>query len=180
MTTANPHTSILAIHMQEGFKRLAPLLQRAHLGDNKLEGIAQIRRGNCLAQALCKAFSFPKAGQDVPLRVDCYHTADAMIWNRNFNGLKMPSHFRRKGEYLVEHLGPLAMSFKAIEYNGQLQYRFVNTRFFGVPMPAILSPHITASEREVDGKYLFSVEVTMFLIGTVIAYSGELTIANPE
>lgn len=176
MESANHQNSILNLHMKDEFFRLAPLLQKAHTGKNKLEGTAQVTRGNLFARAICNAFHFPKAENDVHLRVDCDHTTDSMIWRRNFNGLTMQSHFRRKGEYLVEHLGPLAMSFKAVEVNGQLEYRFVKTRFFGIPMPNIFSPQIKAAEREVDGTYHFSVEVSMFLIGMVIAYSGKLTV----
>lgn len=180
MALADPGNSVLALHMKDGFGRLSPLLQRAHLGNNQLQGTAQVKRGNLFAQAICNVFHFPKEENDVHLRVDCHHTADAMIWKRDFNGLKMQSHFRQQGDYLVEHLGPLAMSFKAVEMDGQLQYQFVKTRLFGIPMPNFLSPQIRASEREVEGRYHFSVEVTMFLIGRVIAYNGVLSVEDLE
>ncbi len=172
--------NILSIHMGSEFNKLSPLLQLAHSGNKKLEGIALVKRGNLFARFICNVFHFPKEEKDVHLRVDCHHTADSMIWNRDFNGLKMQSHFRRKGDYLIEHLGPLAMSFKADEINNQLEYRFVKTKFFGIPMPNILSPQIKAAEREVEGAYHFSVEVSMFLIGMVIAYNGELSVDNLE
>lgn len=178
MVRSNRMSSILAIHMGDAFSRLNPLLQKAHLGNNRLEGLAQVRRGNMFARFICNVFHFPKEERDVHLSVDCYHTADSMIWNRSFNGLAMQSHFRRNGEYLVEHLGPLAMSFKAFEKSGQLHYQFIKTRIFGIPVPDILSPKVTASECELDGRYHFSVEVSMFLIGPVIAYSGILALES--
>ena len=86
----------------------------------------------------------------------------------------MESHFVKDGSYLVERLGPLAMSFNAIEQQGELHYQFIKTRLFGIPLPKIVSPQIAAFEREVGGRYQFSVEVKMFPVGLVIAYAGEL------
>lgn len=168
--------SVLALHMGDAFSRLSPLLQRAHLGNNRLRGVARVSQGNVFARALCHLFHFPRASTQVQLSVDCYHDAYSMRWHRNFDGLKMQSQFRRAGEHLIEYLGPLAMRFKAIEKDGQLHYDFVGTRFLGIPLPYFLSPHISADEREVDGEYRFSVAVSMCLIGQVIAYSGELNV----
>jgi hypothetical protein len=101
-----------------------------------------------------------------------------MVWKRDFDGLKMASSFERQGDYLIEFLGPLAMHFKAVEKSGVLHYLFVKTKFWGIYLPNFLSPQVVASEQEVEGKYRFSVEVRMFLIGVVIAYSGELELHN--
>jgi len=168
--------SVLAIHMGEAFDRLSPLLQKAHIGKNCLRGTAKVERGNALAQIICTVFRFPKANPESNLSVECEHSADAMSWKRNFDGLKMESNFKKEGEYLVEYLGPLAMSFKAVEEKGALSYQFVKTKCFGIPMPNFLSPQVEAGEQELNGKYHFSVLVKMFLVGKVIAYSGELTL----
>lgn len=172
----NHQNSVLAIHMGEDFSRLSPLLQYVHLGNKKLVGKCKVSRGNLIARIMCEAFHFPKAGDNVDLRVECCHTKESMTWKRNFNGLVMESHFNRSGEYLVEHLAPLALRFKALEQNGQLQYQFAKTRFLGIPIPNFLSPQITAGEKEINGHYHFSVKVTMFLIGMVISYGGDLTV----
>jgi hypothetical protein len=170
--------SILAVHMGDSFDSLAPLLQAAHLGKNRLRGLASVQRGNFMARIFCVMFHLPKQIFQVDLTVDCEHTTDSMIWKRNFDGLVMESHFKKNGEYLVEHLGPLAMSFKAVEQRGELHYQFVKTRFFGIPMPNLLSPHVIAFEKEVDNQYQFCVEVKMFLVGLVIAYAGNLQLTK--
>ena len=180
MNTSLINNSILPIHMGAGYQRLAPLLQQTHVGKKKLEGIAQVTRGNWIARIICAAFRFPKEESNVHLRVECEHSADAMTWKRDFNGLKMASHFHLKGDYIVEHLGPLALHFKVLERNGELHYQFVKTIFWGIPLPNILSPQVQASEREHNGQYHFSVVVTMFLIGNVIAYNGELSVQTME
>jgi len=169
-------SSVLALHMGESFNRLSPLLQKSHIGINKLEGTASVKRGNLIARIICSAFGFPRENPKSKLRVDCEHTKDSMVWMRDFDGLKMKSSFERQGDFLIEFLGPLAMHFKAVEKNGSLHYLFVKTKFMGVVLPDFLSPQVVASEQEVEGKYRFSVEVKMFLIGVVIAYSGELNV----
>lgn len=168
--------SILALHMGASFNKLAPLLQQAHIGKVKLEGKANVQHGNWLAKIICRAFSFPHTGDDIHLRVDCDHSANSMLWNRNFEGQLMCSHFERRDAFLLEHLGPLALWIKAMEYNGELHYQFVKTYFLGIPLPGFLSPRIIASEREVNARYQFSVSVSMLLVGLVIAYGGELTV----
>jgi hypothetical protein len=168
--------TILSTHMGTDFTKLAPLLQAAHTGKSVLRGKAQVKRGKLLSRLLCTIFRFPKVGDNVELLVNCEHTSDSMVWNRDFDGLKMKSSFKLQGDYLIESLGPLAMYFKAVEKDGALHYLFVKTKFMGVFLPNFLSPQVVASEQEVEGKYRFSVEVRMFLIGFVIAYSGELKV----
>lgn len=172
--------SVLAIHMGEAFNKLSPLLQKTHIGNNQLKGTVNVCRGNWIAHIVCNAFHFPKEGENVPLQVDCSHTPDSMIWVRDFNGLKMKSHFQRKGEYLIEHLGPLAMSFKAVEEHAQLHYAFIHTRCFGIPVPKFLSPQVVAFETENNGQYEFNVEVRLFLIGKVLSYGGRLAVTEVE
>lgn len=168
--------SVLEVHMGENFKRLDPLLKKVHVGSVRLQGTVEVKRGGILARLICTFFRFPRENPNAKLRVDCEHNRDSMVWKRDFDGLKMESNFRRQGEFLMEYLGPLAMSFKAVETNGALEYQFIKTKMFGIPIPAVLSPQVEAVESESDGKYCFSVRVKMFLIGMVISYGGTLDV----
>lgn len=168
--------SILALHMGDNFAALSPLLQRVHIGSGRLEGVVNVKRGNILAGALCSVFGFPRQNTAAILSVDYEHNRDLMSWERNFDGLKMVSHFNRQADYLIESLGPIAMSFKAVECQGELHYRLFKTRFSGITIPKIISPTIVAYEKEVGGRYQFSVEVSMFPVGLVVAYAGELEV----
>lgn len=170
----NKNSSVIANHMKSNFDLLAPLLQKAHVGKVRLSGFANVRRGNILAGLICTLFGFPKDGINTKLTVDCDNKKNSMTWSRDFNGLKMNSSFGICGEYLVEKLGPLALSFKALEVDGMLHYDFIKTRVFGIPVPTFMCPQIVAFEKEVTGQYEFSVEVKLFLIGRVIAYGGTL------
>ena len=166
--------------MGDNFKKLSPLLQLAHTGTKRLEGIVSVKRGGVLANLICSIFSFPKENSNTRLIVECSHLKDKMVWVRYFDGFKMSSTFITNNHYLVEQLGPLAMNFKAINTIGSLEYQFAQTKLFGIPLPLIFSPKIVAHEQEVNGKYKFFVEVNMFIVGFVLSYGGELEISGEQ
>ena len=168
--------NILTDHMGSEFYKLPPLVQKVHIGRNRLEGMVQVSRGNLLAQLICTVFRFPKASEHCRLVVNCDHTDQVMLWHRNFDGLDMVSHFRREGEYLIERLGPLVMYFKALAVDGCLRYDFRYTKLFGIRLPVWFSPRIDAQEYEEDGHYRFSVQVTMPVVGKVISYFGVMSV----
>ncbi len=174
----NELDSIMKVHMGRDFFTLPPLLQRVHDGSTRLQGFVQVKNGNLLAKIICRIFKFPKQHSNCHLIVDCRHDLDSMGWLRNFDGLIMESSFYLENDDLVEKLGPLAMATKARSKGGTLVYEFLGTKFFGVPMPRLLSPIIVAYEEAREDKYFFQVEVKMPLIGFVLGYGGELEVSK--
>lgn len=179
ITVSNQHnfnneTNPLKAHMGSAFDRLAPLLQQTHTGKTRLTGKVQVEHGNWVAKLICIIFRFPKSGTDIDLTVDCEHRNGRMTWERDFNGQRMYSYFNNKGKFLVEHLGPMALNFTAVENEQRIRYDFGATRFLGIPMPKFLSPRVVAGERAEGDEYVFHVLVNMFLIGPVISYRGKL------
>ena len=170
--------NILSTHMGDDFSRLSPLLRLAHTGTKRLEGTVSVKRGGKLANLICKVFGFPVENPETHLIVECSHFNDRMEWVRYFDGFKMSSSFIVDSHYLVEKLGPLAMSFKAIANDGTLEYQFARTKLFGIPLPSIFSPKIIAYEQEIDGKYQFFVSVNMLIVGFVLSYGGDLIICE--
>jgi len=170
--------NILSAHMGDDFNRLSPLLRLAHTGTKKLEGRVSVKRGGELANLICTVFGFPVENPETHLIVECSHFSDRMEWVRYFDGFKMSSIFIAESHYLVEKLGPLAMSFKAIVNGGTLEYQFARTTLFGIPLPSIFSPKIIAYEQEVDGRYQFFVSVNMFIVGLVLSYGGDMEISE--
>ena len=170
--------NILSAHMGDDFNKLSPLLRLAHTGTKRLEGRVSVKRGGKLANLICNVFSFPLENPDTQLIVECSHVKERMEWVRYFDGFRMSSHFVADNQYLIERLGPLAMSFKAVVSGENLEYKFARTNFFGIPVPYILSPKIIAYEREIDGNYQFFVSVNMFLVGFVLSYGGDLKVSE--
>jgi len=60
--------------------------------------------------------------------------------------------------------------------DGILTYALAKTRVFGIPIPAFLSPRVTAVEQQVEDKYRFSVIVAMPLIGKLVSYQGDMQV----
>lgn len=170
--------SILSAHMGDDFNRLAPLVRQAHTGTKKLEGRVSVKRGGKVANVICKVFGFPPENIKTHLIVECSHFNDRIEWVRHFDGFTMSSSFIAESHYLVERLGPLAMSFKAVVNAGNLEYQFTRTKLFGVPLPYILSPRIIAYEKESDGIYQFFVSVNMVFVGFILSYGGDLEISE--
>ncbi|ARU54131.1 multipass membrane protein [Oleiphilus messinensis] len=168
--------NIFTTHIGEEFHELSPLLQKVHTGHSRMEGCIAVKRGGKLANIICNIFGFPRHNLQTDLAVECDHNAESMVWVRYFDGLKMSSRFISGNNCLVEKLGPLSMRFKTRVNEGALEYHFLGTRLFGIPMPAFLCPQIKAREQEKNGYYSFNVSVSMFLIGFVLSYGGELSV----
>lgn len=174
----NELNSIMKIHLGRDYFSLPPLLQHVHDGSTRLKGRVEVRSGNFMAKLICQIFRLPPENQSCKLIVDCRYNRDSMSWIRNFDGLIMESSFHLREGYLIENLGPLSLSTKAAVQDGRLNYHFMGTKIFGIPLPKIFSPNIVAYEEERDGRYFFQLEVKMFLVGLVIAYGGEMEVTK--
>ncbi len=161
-------------HLSDQFLELDELIQKAHIGTTKLKGLASVRRGNALASLMCTVLGFPKNSDQCPLEVLAEHKAEKMVWRRNFDGRMMVSHFSLAGPYLQESLGMIKMLMKLTVQNGGLVYGLVKTKMLGISLPRFLSPGLTAYEHEDGNKYVFSVEVSLPIIGRLIKYEGRL------
>lgn len=161
-------------HLSDQFHELDELIQKAHIGTIRLKGLVSVKRGNALASLMCTVLGFPKNSDQCPLEVLAEHKAEEMIWQRNFNGRLMVSHFSLVGPYLQESLGMTRMLMKLTVQNGRLVYDLVKTKMLGITLPKFLSPGLTAYEHEDGDKYVFSVEVSLPFIGRLIKYEGRL------
>jgi hypothetical protein len=45
---------------------------------------------------------------------------------------------------------------------------------FGIPMPRLLLPRVTAGEHEANGRFHFSVDIALPLVGRLVCYEGWL------
>lgn len=161
-------------HLGEDYQGLKDVVKDAHIGDIKLHGHVAVSRGNVIANVLCNILGMPKTSDHVELTVYGSHSEQYMKWRRLFGATEMTSTFVRDGEYFVESMGPIKLWMKLANDNGQLVYRLVKSRFLFMPLPASLSPTLSAYETEKDGQYAFSVNVGLPFIGKLIEYSGLL------
>jgi saccharopine dehydrogenase-like NADP-dependent oxidoreductase len=146
-------------------------------------GKATVTRGTSLF-ARCAAwfFTFPRAGENVPVTITKARTACGEIWERNFGGRKFrsylspspqPFHYRER--------------FFAFTYEQELPVEeeglFLPVRrgwFLGIPLPKFLLPKSKAREYDAGGVFHFDVGLyAPFDGGLIVRYQGHVERAVP-
>ncbi|WP_163831511.1 DUF4166 domain-containing protein [Spartinivicinus ruber] len=166
--------NILQKHLGESYNNLPPLLEQAHRGDIYLKGKAIVKRGNRLGNIIANILKMPPASTDCNLQVYGNHTEDSMKWQRHFENHIMTSNFKIAGEFLTEQLGPISLLLKLNIKDNKLSYHVVKTSVFGIPIPKVFSPTLTAYEMEYNELYRFHVSISLPIIGLLISYNGDL------
>ena len=170
----------LQIHMGDQFKQLDSIVQDAHVDDIELNGHIEVKRGGYLSNFVCNILGMPKAGKSVKNIVHGYHYSDHLKWERTFDGKPFNSRFDLVGDYLVESMGPLKLFLKASSENGTLRYTLSHVNFQGITLPSVIAPALSATEKEVKGRYVFLVKVSMPVIGLLIQYSGAVDLVSEK
>ena len=122
---------------------------------------------------------FPKAGQDVPLRVKFTATDQGESWTRRFGDASFTSvQFAGRGTWqklLVERFGPLRFAMALVpEEDGRLRLILRHWSAFGIPLPLWLAPRSNSFESAEDGRFCFNVEISHPLAGKIVSYKGWL------
>jgi hypothetical protein len=147
-------------------------------------GLFRVRRGNnILARALARLTRMPEAGEAVDVRLRVTAREGAEEWSRTFAGRPlMSAQSDRSSGLLVECMGIVEMRFRLEAVDGALNYQTVSVALrlgsLRIPLPYWLSPCVTAWERATGdtNQIHVSVEVTVPLLGRLIAYDGVLTL----
>ena len=131
------------------FNLPAPVRQlHAVRGSARYAGIASVERGrNPLARLCARIGGLPGSMREVPVTVEFTADARGETWRRDFAGTRMTSR----------------LAFKD------------GLRLFGVlPLPARWFRGVRCCERGDEGRYQFTVEARLPLVGHVIRYEGWL------
>ena len=162
--------------MGEEFKTLAPAVRRMHevYGDAGAEGRGEVAIGSsAMARLICRIMRFPPAGSH-PVHVAFGECDGVERWTRDFGGHRFSSVLRQRGPFMRERFGPLSFRFDLSNDNSGLKMELRGWSALGVPLPLAFAPRIEAAEWEEQGRFNFSVDVALPLIGRVIRYSGQL------
>lgn len=145
-------------------------------GQDAFAGEVDIERGRGLLARLCGwLVGMPPAMQQAPLRLELSADPGSETWRRHFGSHRMATRLRRRGGLLAERLGPLQFRFAVHAAEGTIYWNVARVSLLGLlPLPARLFGGMRVREWEQDGRYRFHVEVTLPLVGPVIAYHGWL------
>jgi hypothetical protein len=155
----------------------APLAQM-HLA-GRAEGTADVTTGrNPLAQLVVALFGFPRAGRNIPVKVDFQRQPEGESWMRDFNGQKFSSRQQAgTGHYdrlLMESFGPATFAMALVFEQGRLKFIPRHWKFLGMPLPLWMAPAGDTVEYAEAGYFCFSVEMKHFLTGLIVRYQGRL------
>jgi Domain of unknown function (DUF4166)/Saccharopine dehydrogenase NADP binding domain len=160
----------------------APLRQMHDLKDEMAaEGVATVTHGNgLLARVAAAVVGFPRAGENVPLRVDFKVENGRERWTRSFAGRTFHSTQEQghgRDAWLVcERFGPLKVSIALVLDDGRLRLVVRRWSLFAIPMPLWLAPGGDTYEYAADGRFHFHVEIGHPWIGPIVGYQGWLVL----
>jgi hypothetical protein len=179
--TMPPDAPLYRRLLGDAYGKLPTSLWRMHELKDTLaaEGIATVTRGKgFLARIAAAIVGFPKAGENVPVRVDFRNESGVERWTRTFAGKSFHSTQEQgKGRYewlVCERFGPLMAGMALVVEDGKLRLIVRRWSLFGIPMPRALAPRGDSYEYEADGRFHFHVEISHSLTGLIVKYQGWL------
>jgi hypothetical protein len=158
----------------------APLQAMHDLTDTMAaEGTATVTRGTGLLARLAAAIiGFPRAGENVPVRVDFEVERGRERWTRTFAGRSFHSTQEAgSGRYawlVCERFGPVCIAMALVREDARLRLVVRRWSLFGLPLPLWLAPRGDAHEHAADGRFNFHVEISHPLTGLIVGYRGWL------
>ncbi len=163
------------------FDSLPPRVQALHNASDVRHwaGRAEISRGTgMIAKIIGRIIGFPEAGSGVPVSVTFTPESDGERWTRNFGG-KIFSSLQTLGSgknayLLVERFGMVSVSLALVVDGNRLFLVPRRWSCFGIPLPKILLPDGESFDSEEDGQFEFDVEISVPVIGLIVAYHGTL------
>ena len=158
---------------------LPPRIRDFHLDAHATvwAGTAEVHHGrNIFALLIRGLFGFPKAGENIPLKVHIHRSKRGEVWTRTFGDktLRSSQSLNRHGK-LVERFGPISVTMKLILEGKRLYLLPQSWSCLGLPMPDFLLPSGQTYEGQQGSYYAFHVEILAPLIGHIITYKGVLT-----
>lgn len=168
--------------MGAAFHTLPPALQAMHRPsrDAGAVGEAEVTGSrNAVGRAVAAIMRFPPPGRHA-LHVGFEVRRGTERWTRSFGDRSFASTLGAAHGRLVERFGPLRFRFDLVADGAGLSMRMLGWSAFGIPMPLIVAPRITAREWEDAGRFRFDVSIALPLVGPVVRYRGWLTSARPH
>ncbi len=164
------------------FASLPPRVRELHgsTAARRWTGQAVVRRGNgVMARVIGRIFGFPNTAPQVPVTVEFSPGDGAERWTRRFDGKSFSSvQFcgTGKNQYLlVERFGVAAFALALVIDGDRLFFVPRRWSMLGVPMPGCLLPAGSSFESEVQGQFCFNIDISLPLMGLIVAYKGTLT-----
>ena len=143
----------------------------------RARGIADVAgAGHFAARCLRRLLGLPPPGAQQALTLTIERHGTREIWTRRFTGRRMQSMLdRRPGSSLLyERLGPATLGFALRRDGDAIDWQLRSLHMLGMPLPRALRGLVISRSGTRDGRYHFSVDVRLPMLGQLIAYEGWL------
>ncbi len=149
----------------------------------RARGLADVSGATHLpARALRHLLELPPPGPAQELTLSIERQGTREWWTRHFARRRMQSVLdRRTGSPLLyERLGPATFGFALRRDGDAIDWQLRSLHVFGLPMPRALRGKVLSRSGTRDGRYHFTVDVWLPLLGQLIAYDGWLEPLSDE
>jgi hypothetical protein len=183
VTAATPSLPLYRRLLGDAYHAMpAPLREMHDLKDKMaVEGRATVTRGRgLLARIAATIVGFPRAGENIPVRVDFKLENGRERWTRTFAGRAFHSTQEQghgRDAWLVcERFGPVKVAMALVLDGGRLRLVVRRWSVFAVPLPLFLAPGGDSYEYAADGRFHFHVEIGHPWTGPIVGYQGWLVL----
>ena len=160
------------------FEVLPQVLRQFHdaAEGGRASGTFQVERGDGLIRnTIASLLGLPKAGRDVPVRLEVKVDGDRERWIRHFPGLTLASTQWAEGSMLMESFGLSSFASAIVVDRASLRYEFRRAWFAGFALPAWLSPYVDGRVRADDTGWEVTVHVFAPFLGEILHYEGRVS-----
>jgi hypothetical protein len=163
----------------EAWPQLPDIVQAMHGSAPQLHanGLTDVAGADHLpARLLRRLLGLPPPGPQQALALTIERQGTREVWTRRFTKRRMQSVLdRRDGSSLLhERLGPATLGFALRRDGDAIDWQLRSLHILGLPMPRALRGTVLSRSGIRDGRYHFSVDVRLPLLGQLIAYQGWL------
>jgi hypothetical protein len=160
---------------------LALPVQRLHANSQSARGVFRVRRGQGLvARLIATLLGMPKPADAVAVSLKVERTAHGERWIRRFGDQPLMTVQWRRGEFLVEAIGPTQCWFRLSVADGSLVFEHARSAFghrrFALPLPRWLAPRIEGRAEPRSDAVHVRVHIYAPFFGLLVAYEGSVTL----
>jgi hypothetical protein len=170
-----PDSSLFQRILGPRFHDLPEVLQRFHgsTTGGHARGTFLVERGKgWIRNAAASLFGMPKAGTDVPIRLEVVVDGQRERWFRRFPGQTLSSLQWAEGGLLVESFGLGSMAFELVIEGSRLRHEFRRAWFAGIPIPRSLAPVADGWLDAGENGWLVVVHIIFPFLGEIVHYEG--------
>lgn len=162
----------------EHYSQLHPLLKAFHsrtgilLADCDLE---VIHPPGLIKRLFRRLAGMPRAGHHLQTLLEVRETPYGEEWRRTIGGKLMITKQWRRGEMLLEGVGPAVFGLELVGDKGGMRFETRRFWFLGIPVFKFISPTVFAAVKPLKTSWQVDVRLTAPLLGPILIYQGEVT-----